>query len=41
MRWILGLAIVLGVAFAAIAAIDDERRVALVIGNGDYQYAAF
>lgn len=41
MRWILGLVIVLGVAFAAIAAIDDERRVALVIGNGDYQYAAF
>ncbi len=38
-RWILGLVFVVAAAFAAIAAIDDERRVALVIGNSQYRYA--
>jgi raffinose/stachyose/melibiose transport system substrate-binding protein len=37
-RWIVGLAILVLAALSAAAAIDDEHRVALVIGNGAYKH---
>jgi raffinose/stachyose/melibiose transport system substrate-binding protein len=39
-RWILGLVLLVFATLAAFAAIDDEQRVALVIGNGDYQHVS-